>query len=251
MLLPEQLEWNQYLIELRRRLIFCLFSVVIIFAILFYFANDLYHFIALPLLNNLPRGGKMIATTVQGPFWAPLKFTLVVSVSLAIPIIFYQLWSFIAPGLYRKERVLIWPLILVSTLLFYLGMVFAYFVVFPILFKFLTHMAPTGVIVMTDISHYLDFVLKLFFAFGVAFEVPVLVVVLMLSGIVSAVTFRKLRPYVIIAAFVMGMLLTPPDVISQCLLALPIWLLFEMGVIVGRIIQIRTLNKSSYRDAHE
>ncbi|RME34316.1 MAG: twin-arginine translocase subunit TatC [Gammaproteobacteria bacterium] len=223
-----------HLLELRERLLHSVLCVLLVFLCLFWFANDLYAWLARPLLEKLPAGASMIATEVAAPFLAPFKLTLVVSIFLSVPFLLYQAWAFIAPGLYRHERRLVLPLLVSSTVLFYLGIAFAYFVVFPLIFAFFTSTAPSGVAVMTDISRYLDFVLKLFFAFGLAFEVPVAVFLLARTGVISADDLAAKRPYVVVASFVIGMLLTPPDVISQVLLAVPIWLLFELGLVMAR-----------------
>ena len=219
---------------MRDRLLRAVLAVLVIFIGLFGFANELYHFLAEPLLAHLPEGGTMIATEVASPFLTPFKLTLIVAVFIAMPFLLYQLWAFVAPGLYQHERKLIYPLLLSSTLLFYLGMAFAYFVVFPLVFGFLTATAPDGVAVMTDISKYLDFVLKLFFAFGIAFEVPIATILLVWSGATTPESLAAKRPYLIVGAFVIGMLLTPPDIFSQTLLALPMWLLFELGLLMSR-----------------
>ena len=224
-----------HLIELRSRILKAILSVVIVFLCLFYFAQDLYQYLALPLIATLPEGATMIATAVAAPFLAPFKLTLVLSFFIAIPVVLYQIWAFVAPGLYRNEKRLIAPLLASSTLLFYSGMAFAYYVVFPLVFMFFNSVAPEGVLISTDISSYLDFVLKLFFAFGLAFEVPIAVILMCWTGVTSAESLRKKRPYVIVGAFVVGMLLTPPDVISQVLLAVPMWLLFEVGVVIGSL----------------
>ncbi len=224
----------QHLIELRDRLLRVVLAVVVIFLGLFAFANDLYTFLAEPLLRHMPEGTSMIATEVASPFLTPFKLTLVLSVFIAVPFILYQAWGFIAPGLYQREQRLVFPLLFSSTLLFYAGMSFAYFVVFPLVFGFLTGVAPEGVAVMTDISRYLDFVLKMFFAFGLAFEVPIATILVVWSGMATAENLAKKRPYIIVGAFVFGMLLTPPDVISQTLLAVPMWILFELGLIFSR-----------------
>lgn len=208
-------------------------SVLIVFLCLAYFANDLYQLLAQPLLNTLPENSSMIATDVASPFFAPFKLTMVLSFFIAIPYVLYQVWGFVAPGLYRNEKKLVAPLLFSSTLLFYAGMAFAYFVVFPIAFAFFTAAAPAGVTVATDINSYLNFVLKLFFAFGVSFEIPVAIVLLCWTGVTDANSLRQKRPYVVVGAFVVGMLLTPPDIISQTLLAVPMWILFEAGVVVG------------------
>jgi len=226
-----------HLVELRSRLLRAIGSIAIAFSCLFYFANDIYAYVAAPLQKFLPESSTMIATEVASPFLTPFKLTLFVSVLLAVPFLLYQLWSFIAPGLYRNEKVIAIPLLVSSVLLFYTGMAFAYYVVFPLIFGFFTSVGPEGVAVMTDIGSYLDFVLKLFFAFGVAFEIPVATILLIISGVISAENLAKKRPYVLVVCFVLGMLLTPPDVISQSLLAVPMWMLFEVGIFLGRMIK--------------
>ena len=223
-----------HLIELRGRLLRILAVILLVFLALFPFANELYSLLAKPLLQHLPQGASMIATEVASPFLAPFKFTMVLAFFVAIPMVLYQVWAFIAPGLYKDERRLVLPLLLSSTLLFYAGMAFAYFVVFPLIFAFLVNVAPVGVTVMTDISKYLEFVLKLFFAFGMAFEVPIATIVLVWAGVTTPENLIAKRPYVIVAAFIIGMLLTPPDMISQTLLAVPMWLLFEAGIVFSR-----------------
>lgn len=224
-----------HLIELRSRLIKMLVSVLVIFVMLSPFAQDIYHILAQPLLNALPDGANMIATDVASPFLAPFKLTLVVAFFVAIPYILYHFWGFIAPALYRNEKKLIAPLLVSSSLLFYAGMAFAYFVLFPVAFAFLTSFAPEGVVVSTDISSYLSFVLTIFFAFGIAFEIPVAIVLLCWMGVTTPAQLRQKRAYVVVGAFVVGMLLTPPDVISQVILAIPMWLLFEVGIIIGSV----------------
>ena len=224
----------EHLIELRRRLRKGIVAVGIILLALLPFTNELYTLLAAPLLRHLPAGTSMIATEVASPFLTPFKLALVASIFLAMPALLYQLWAFVAPGLYQHERTLIFPLLLTSTVLFYLGAAFAYFVVFPLVFGFVVMAAPEGVAVLTDISKYLDFVLTLFFAFGFAFEVPIATVLLVWSGATSPEALVKKRPYIIVGAFVIGMVLTPPDVISQTLLAVPMWLLFEVGVFFSR-----------------
>jgi len=235
---PEQ-PLIDHLIELRNRLIRILIGVTVIFLLLFPFANELYTVLAKPLLTYLPEGSTMIATEVASPFLAPFKFTLVLAFFIAIPYVLYQVWSFIAPGLYQNERTIALPLLISSTLLFYAGIAFAYYVVFPLVFNFLVGIAPQGVTVMTDISKYLDFVLKMFFAFGVAFEVPVATILIVQTGMTTTESLVKKRPYIIVGAFVIGMLLTPPDVISQTLLAIPMWLLFELGIVFSRRVESR------------
>ena len=223
-----------HLIELRDRLLRMVIAVLLVFLVLAPFANTLYSLLADPLMRHMPEGSSMIAIEVASPFLIPFKLALVLAIFICVPFLLYQLWAFIAPGLYKHERRLALPVLVSSTLLFYLGGLFAYFVVFPLVFAFLTASAPEGVSVMTDIGKYLDFVLTLFFAFGAAFEVPVVTFVLVWMGVTTPKALAEKRPYVIVGAFVIGMLLTPPDVISQTLLALPMWLLFELGVFMAR-----------------
>jgi len=223
-----------HLLELRDRILKVVIVVLVIFFSLVYFANDIYHYIAIPLTSQLPEGSSMIATGVATPFFTPIKLTIVLSIFIAIPAILHQVWAFIAPGLYKHERKLIAPLVISSALLFYMGMVFSYYVVFPLVFSFFTSTAPEGVTIATDISSYLDFVLKLFFAFGLAFEIPVATLVLCWTGATTPDALRAKRPYIVVAAFVFGMLLTPPDVISQTLLAVPMLILFELGLLFAR-----------------
>ncbi|PIV91838.1 MAG: twin-arginine translocase subunit TatC, partial [Gallionellales bacterium CG17_big_fil_post_rev_8_21_14_2_50_54_146] len=204
-----------------------------VFICLFPWASDLYALLAQPLLAKLPAGGQMIATDVTTPFFVPLKVAMMAAFLIALPYILYQAWRFVAPGLYAHEKRLVVPLIVASTLLFFCGMAFAYFVVFPVVFGFITASAPLGVAVMTDIDKYLSFVLSMFVAFGITFQVPVVVVVLVRMGIVSVEKLREIRPYVVVGAFVVGAIFTPPDVVSQIMLALPLWLLYEAGIIVG------------------
>jgi len=230
----EQAEIEQpfisHLLELRDRLLRMILAVLVFFVAMFPFANDIYVFIAEPLMSHLPEGTSMIATQVASPFLTPFKMSLVGSLFLAMPYILFQFWGFVAPGLYHHEKRLAVPLIASSIVLFYLGMIFAYYVVFPLVFAFLTGTAPEGVAVMTDIAAYLDFVITLFFAFGIAFEVPIATIVLVMMGVTTPEKLRQKRPYIIVGAFVIGMFLTPPDIISQTLLALPMWILFEFGV---------------------
>jgi len=225
-----------HLRELRDRFRNALIAVFVAFLGLFPFANQLYTYVSEPLRSLLPEGSSMIATEVTSPFLTPFKLSLVLAVFIAMPVILAQLWGFIAPGLYKSERRIAIPLLTSSVVLFYAGVAFAYYVVFPLLFGFFTTVGPVDISVMTDINRYLDFVLKLFFAFGLAFEVPVAAVILVLTGVVTADQLANNRSYVIVGCFVMGMLLTPPDVISQTLLALPMWLLFEIGLVMGRIL---------------
>lgn len=228
-----------HLVELRSRLMRAVVAVLIVLVVLLPFANDLYAVLAVPLLEQMPAGASMIAIEVASPFLAPFKLAFFVALFIAMPVILYQGWGFVAPGLYRHEKRFALPLVASSVVLFYLGCAFAYFVVFPLVFGFFSSVAPTGVAVMTDISKYLDFVLVLFMAFGLAFEVPIAVVLLTWTGLVTPESLSTKRPYVVVGAFALGMLLTPPDVISQTLLALPMWLLFEVGLIMARFTGAR------------
>lgn len=223
-----------HLLELRTILLKCIAGVMLVFIGLVYWANDIYHYMAIPLMQALPESSSMIATDVAAPFFAPFKLTLVLSFFIAVPYVLYQIWSFVAPGLYKHEKRLVVPLLISSTLLFYLGIAFAYFVVFPVVFGFFTSVAPEGVTVATDISSYLNFILKLFFAFGLSFEIPIAVVLLCWAGVTSVDDLKQKRPYIIVSAFIIGMLLTPPDVISQTMLAIPMLLLFEGGLLAAR-----------------
>lgn len=226
----------QHLLELRSRILHSVLVVVVIFLGLFYFSNEIYAFVSKPLRIYLPEGASMIATEVASPFLAPFKLTLVVSVFISIPFILHQAWAFISPGLYQHEKRLAVPLLIASVLLFYGGAAFAYYIVFPLVFGFFTSVGPEGVTVMTDINKYLDFVLKMFFAFGLAFEIPVATVLMVASGLTTVDDLKKKRPYVVVGCFVIGMLLTPPDVISQSLLAIPMWLLFECGIVFSHFV---------------
>lgn len=225
-----------HLLELRQRLLRILCVWLAIFAGLIYFANTLYAWIAMPLVTHLPSGGQMIATDVTTPFFTPFKLTLVTSFFLIVPFILYQVWCFIAPALYRNERLKMLLFISVSSLLFYLGMTFAYFVVCPIVLKFFAHQAPADVFIATDIASYLDFILKLFFAFGLAFEVPVFTTLFVLAGLVTTQQLKSNRPYIVVGTFIIAMFLTPPDVLSQLLLAGPMWLLFECGLVCASML---------------
>tara|TARA_B110000444_G_scaffold234323_1_gene244537 strand:- start:237 stop:887 length:651 start_codon:yes stop_codon:yes gene_type:complete len=210
--------------------------VLVIFLGLFAYSNELYLYISEPLVAHLPENSSMIATDVTSPFLTPFKLTLVLSVFAAMPFILYQVWAFVAPGLYKREKIIVVPLFLSSVFLFYAGMAFAYYLVFPLVFTFFTSASPDGVLVMTDIRSYLDFVLKLFFAFGLSFEIPVAIVILSWVGLVDPSRLGKKRPYIFVLCFSLGMLLTPPDVISQILLAIPMWLLFELGLVLSKAI---------------
>jgi sec-independent protein translocase protein TatC len=229
-----------HLIELRNRLLKIVLCVLSIFIGLTFYANQIYSLVAEPLLRFLPKNSSMIAIDVASPFLTPFKLALIVAIFISVPVILYQLWAFVAPGLYKHERRFVLPLLIVSSLLFYTGVAFAYFVVFPMVFEFLTLTAPTGVAVMTDINKYLDFALAMFFAFGVCFEVPIFTVVIVWTGLVTPATLSEQRPYVILGAFIIGMFLTPPDAISQTMLAIPMWLLFEIGLLFSRLYTPKT-----------
>ncbi len=226
-----------HLIELRSRLLKAGSAVLVFFVVLAPFSDVVFKQVALPLMQKLPEGSTMIATQVASPFLTPFKTTMFAALFLAMPVVLFQLWSFAAPGLYKKEKKFALPLLVSSVGLFYLGAAFAYVVVFPLMFGFFTSAAPAGVSVMTDISSYLDFVLVLFFAFGMAFEVPIATVILVWSGLTSIETLEKNRAYVFLGAFIVGMLITPPDVISQTLLAVPVYLLYECGILLSKVIK--------------
>lgn len=225
-----------HLVELRDRVVRMVLAVLAIFLCLFYWANDIYIFLAEPLTRHLPEGANMIAIDVASPFLTPFKLVLMLAVFLAMPVILYQCWAFVAPGLYANEKRLAGPLLVSSILLFYTGVAFAYFVVFPLVFGFFTSVGPEIVSISTDIGRYLDFVLALFFGFGLAFEVPIATIILVAIGVTTPKKLAEKRPYIIVGAFIIGMLLTPPDVISQVLLALPMWVLFEAGLIASKMI---------------
>ncbi len=226
-----------HLLELRSRLIRMVVVVLVAFLALYPFRERLYEWLAGPLMRVLPEGTGMIATQVATPFLIPMKLALVGAIFLTIPYLLYQFWAFIAPGLYRHERRLIWPLVASSVLLFYAGMAFAYFIVFPLVFQFFAASTPVGVSMMTDINEYLSFVLTMFFAFGASFEVPIAAILLVRTGATTREALAATRPYVIVGAFFLGMILTPPDVVSQILLAVPIWLLFELGVALSVLFE--------------
>lgn len=226
-----------HLLELRTRLLRCLLAILVAFLALFSWANEIYEFVAQPLQKFLPENSHMIATDVASPFLTPFKLTLFTAVFLSMPFIFFQIWAFIAPALYNKEKRIALPLFTSSVILFYAGMAFAYYVVFPLVFGFFTSVGPESVAVMTDISKYQTFVIKLFFAFGAAFEIPVATVLLISAGVLSPSQLASKRPYVVVACFVIGMLLTPPDIISQALLAIPMWMLFELGLFFGKFVR--------------
>jgi sec-independent protein translocase protein TatC len=225
-----------HLLELRDRLIRAMIAVAVAFLPCMFYSNQIFTFVATPLKEKLPKGTQLIATTVMSPFTTPFKLSLFVAVFLAMPFIIYQLWAFVAPGLYRHEKRFAVPLLISSILLFYVGVVFAYFFVFPVMFQFFAATTPHGVAMMTDISAYLDFVLKMFLAFGAAFEVPIAVVLLVLTGVVKLEKLRENRGYVLIGIFIIAALLTPPDAVSQCIMAIPMYLLYEGGLLMARIL---------------
>ena len=243
-----ELPFISHLIELRNRLLKVILCVLVVFLGLATYANQIYSILAGPLMKHMPKNSTMIAIDVASPFFTPFKLALVVAVFISVPFILYQFWAFVAPGLYKRERRMILPLLIASTLLFYIGVAFAYFVVFPLVFGFLTAAAPVGVAVMTDITKYLDFVLTLFFAFGICFEVPIFTIVLVWTGLITPAALAEKRPYVIVAAFIIGMLLTPPDAISQTLLAIPMWMLFEAGLLFSRLFVRKEGSESDYPD---
>jgi len=222
-----------HLLELRKRLLNSAIALLLVFVCLFPWAADLYTILAHPLLAKLPKGGQMIATDVTTPFFVPLKVAMMTAFLIALPYILYQVWRFVAPGLYLHEKRWVIPLLVASVLLFFCGMAFAYFAVFPVVFGFITSAAPQGVAVMTDIDKYLSFVLSMFVAFGLAFQVPIAVILLVKTGIVTTAKLRDVRPYVVVGSFIVGAIFTPPDVVSQCMLALPLWLLYEAGIITA------------------
>ncbi|WP_241566879.1 twin-arginine translocase subunit TatC [Hahella sp. KA22] len=233
----KELPLFDHLVELRNRLLHSVLAVLVAFLPLYAFRNEIYAYLAKPLRAAMPEGATMIATEVASPFLAPFKLTMVLAIFLMIPFILYQIWSFIAPALYKHEKKLAIPLLVSSVLLFYLGVAFAYYVVFPLAFNFFASASPEGVTVMTDINKYLDFILKLFFAFGFAFEIPIATVLMVKVGLTNVASLREKRPYIVVICFIIGMLLTPPDVISQTLLAVPMWLLFEVGVLCSRWVE--------------
>lgn len=225
-----------FLVELRSRLIYSLIFLLLIFSVLLYFANNLYTFLAQPLLKFLPHG-HLIATQIVSPFFVPFKLAFFASMILTVPFFLYQLWAFVAPALYGYERRLIWPFLFASTFLFYGGLVFAYFIIFPMLFHFLAGVAPEGVMISPDISEYLDFTTKLLLIFGCLFEIPMVMLLLVSANIVTREKLIKMRSYAIVGSFIIGMLLAPPDVISQTMLAIPVWMLYETGLLLSRIVK--------------
>jgi sec-independent protein translocase protein TatC len=229
-----------HVIELRARILRGMVMVLLLFFPIYFYANELYALVAAPLMAHLPNNGNMIATDVASPFLTPFKLSVFAAIFLGMPVLLHQLWSFVSPGLYRHEKRFAMPLLFSSIFLFYLGIAFAYFLVFPLIFQFMVGVTPEGVTMMTDINRYLDFVLKMFFAFGFAFEIPIATLLLAWSGLATADGMAAKRPYVIVGCFIVGMLLTPPDVISQLLLAIPTWLLFEVGIVFARLVERRS-----------
>lgn len=234
-----EMPFMAHVVELRQRLLRSLAAVALLFLPIYYFANELYTLVAAPLMARLPGDATMIATEVASPFLTPFKLAVYAAIFVGMPVLLHQAWGFVAPGLYKREKRFALPLLLSSICLFYLGMAFAYFAVFPLVFQFMAGVTPVGVTMMTDINRYLDFVLTLFFAFGFAFEIPIAILLLVWSGISTAAGIAHKRPYIIVGCFIAGMILTPPDVISQLLLALPTWVLFEVGVLFARIAEKR------------
>jgi len=235
-----QLPLLEHVIELRSRILRTLLVVVVLFVPTYYFANDIYQFVAAPLLAHLPDQSSMIATEVASPFLTPFKLAIVTAIFAAIPFILHQAWSFVSPGLYLHEKRFALPLLVSSVSLFYAGVAFAYFLVFPIIFQFFASITPTGVLMMTDINRYLDFVLTMFFAFGFTFEIPIAVLLMVWTGVTTPDRLAAARPYVIVGCFVVAMLLTPPDLLSQLLLAIPMWMLYEIGIWIARLVGRRT-----------
>lgn len=228
-----------HLVELRSRLVKAVVTILVLVLIQLPFAGQIYSIMARPVMAYLPENSSMVAIGVLSPFLTPLKMIFILALIVSMPIILYQIWAFIAPGLYKKEKRIARPLLFSSILLFYLGCLFAYFVIFPILFQFIPAILPAGINYMPDINSYLDIVVRLFFAFGLAFEVPIAVILMILMGVTTPEKLADSRPYVVIGVFVVGMILTPPDMISQTLMAIPMWLLFEVGIIMGRILKRR------------
>jgi len=247
----QELGFVGHLMELRDRLLRSVLVVIGVFLVAFPFANEIYHILALPLVSNLPEGGSMIATGVVSPFLTPIKLAFIVSIFAAFPYLMFEAWAFIAPGLYKHEKKLAVPLIVSSAILFYVGILFAYYIVLPNVFIFMMSMAIDGVTHSPDITYYLDFALKLFFAFGLAFEVPIATILLVLGGVTTPDSLSQKRPYIIVGAFIFGMLLTPPDPASQVMLAVPMWILFEIGLLLSRMIKKKESTDDEYEDLSE
>ena len=249
--IKEEMSFVAHLVELRNKLLHCVIAIVLVFVGIFPFANEVYAFIAAPIINVLPSDSNIIAIGVISPFLTPLKMALIFSVYIAMPYLLSQIWSFITPALYKHEKQMVLPLVISSTILFYTGLLFSFYIVFPVIFGFLSNIGPNVVDFTPDIQYYLDFVLKVSFAFGVAFEVPVATILLIMFGVTTVEKLKKNRPYVIIAAFVLGMLLTPPDIISQVLIAIPMWLLFEIGLFFAPLFKRRKGGGAEPDDEHK
>lgn len=240
-----------HLLELRDRMMRMVLVVLVLFLALFGFSEEIFTFVAQPLISLMPEGTSMIATGVAAPFLVPFKLVLMVSVFIAVPYLLYEMWAFVAPGLYKNEKTMAAPLLISSIILFYCGVAFAYFVLFPLLFGFLIAISPEGVVMMTDIGQYLDFILAIFFAFGIAFEVPIAVFLLIMIGVTTPDALAEKRPYIAVGAFVIGMLLTPPDIISQTILAVPMLLLFEAGLLISRMVLKRRAEQQEDEEEYE
>ncbi len=236
-MINKEMTFVQHLVELRNVLLHSVIVILVIFMSIFPFANEVYSFIAAPIINVLPQDTNIIAIGIISPFLTPLKMSLIISVYVAMPYLLYKIWSFIAPALYKHEKQMILPLVISTTILFYAGLLFSFYIVFPVIFGFLSSIGPNIVDFTPDIQYYLDFVLKVSFAFGVAFEVPIATILLIIFRITTVEKLKNNRPYIIIGAFILGMLLTPPDIISQTLIAIPIWLLFEAGLIFSPLFK--------------
>ncbi len=246
--MPDQQTFVSHLVELRSRLVKVVVTILVIVIVQLPFAGKIYTLMAAPVMKYLPEGSSMIATGVLSPFLTPFKMVFILSLIIAMPVVLYQIWAFVAPGLYKHEKRIARPLLFSSIFLFYLGCFFAYFVIFPILFQFIPAISPVGVNYMPDINSYLDIVVRLFFAFGLAFEVPIAVILMILLGVTTPEKLAKSRPYVVVGVFVVGMLITPPDMISQTLMAIPMWLLFEVGIVVGRILKKKKPKEEAVKD---
>lgn len=245
--MSDQQTFVSHLVELRSRLVKSVIAILILIAIQLPFAGDIYSIMAKPVMVYLPEGSAMIATGVLSPFLTPLKMVFILSLIVAMPYILFQIWAFVAPGLYKHEKRIARPLLFSGIILFYLGCLFAYFVIFPILFQFIPKMLPSAISYMPDINSYLDIVVRLFFAFGLAFEVPIAVIIMILLGITTPEKLSNSRPYVVVGVFVVGMILTPPDMISQTLMAIPMWILFELGIIMGKVLKKRAVETKSQK----
>lgn len=247
--MSDQQTFVSHLIELRTRLIRCVVFILVVVIIQLPFAGKIYSMMANPVMAYLPEGSSMIATGVLSPFLTPFKMVFILSIIVTMPFLLYQIWAFVSPGLYKHEKRIAKPLLFSSIFLFYLGCLFAYFVIFPIMFQFIQAISPVGVNYMPDINSYLDLIVRLFFAFGFAFEVPIAVILMILMGVTTPEKLANSRPYVIVGVFVVGMILTPPDIISQSLMAIPMWMLFEIGIVMGRILKRRKADENSKKSS--